>query len=236
MRYCYFLGLLLALLSLSPWCYAQTTPRVPVDDFIAELQQDRISTAGVTVVESELADRKRLIDSLCTYIDEHASKEAGTLSLSESASVSTAMQMLGDLQATEAVDVLVKHVTYLSLLDAIATSRNNRISDYPAMESLIRIGLPAFPSLFSTITTGTDTTHQEIIAYIFVKTLGRDEALAYLGVKGKLVFDKEKQAHITELQTMIEQHYSTRVRTLTLPFHLRPRTNTEDNTRPLPRQ
>ena len=176
--------------------------RVSVDEFLSLLQQQQMSSPKHDVALLEIQDRQKLITGICKYINQNDKQHKLIINVC----MTNAIELLGQLRATEAIPTLIDHLSFISALHAIAKpiGHNDKFYDFPALDALVHIGIPAFDPLIEKVAIDTDTTDINNIAQIFVRSLGLDESLAFLAAKESDIKTIQQKDSIEKLIKIIK--------------------------------
>lgn len=132
-------------------------------------------------------------------IDEHKEKiqeliqivQMNDIDKSRGGTLSIAIGLLKVYRAREATSVLISRLTFLPAPDGIAVIKDARTPPqeyYPAAQALIEIDDPKTPaSLSYRIGTSYDPFEREMAAYVILKMLGKERAIALLQASSKRV-------------------------------------------------
>lgn len=199
-KYVYFIGVaLLALLSIAisgaNYCWGQD--HTAGNPNIILLRSD-IPTDRDKAMKSIMEDRNVLIAKIeAIIIEKDKGDRKGTLY--------SAIKLLGDLHANEAIPLLVKHLTLEVFYKD--TKRTQPIEDrYPAVGALIKIGLPALKVLLTEIEISNDNKMSDLVSYIFIKDLGPAVAKKYVEERLNMQQDKLKRNRLKVLIDKIDKN------------------------------
>ncbi len=146
-----------------------------------------------------LQQRKELISSLINILKQGDKNAKGE----KRSSLVAAINVLGEMRATEAVDILVDYIKFQAIDELIIFDRLTPPSEiFPAVKALIQIGKPSFPPVLRALKESTD---EDVIllrwnsGWIILKVLGRKLGRTYLEDALQSETDPKKRARIEDL-------------------------------------
>ncbi len=180
----------------------------PVADKPGVLDELRSSDAGrrFTARRRILEDRKSLISGLIEIVrtapdDDGAEKVMPGLGLKR-----TAIEVLGAYRAEEAVPVLFGALKYRVAAGYGSTGDESNLSrNYPAAESLIKIGHPALERTWSRIQISDDPLEQQLCCWILCQIEGKETARRLLDEKAKTRTDRLQKARYEHARALLDE-------------------------------
>lgn len=144
--------------------------RSPIEGLVSPNVDERVATKHRLV-----AERQAIIKDLILLVKEPPEEAPGTRP--EHQSRALAIQLLGELRAAEAVDVLVAHLT---LKTPVSVGSLGQLigpgTNYPAAGSLARIGAPSLERAWYLIQMSDDPLTRKLCVWIVREVEGREVA------------------------------------------------------------
>jgi hypothetical protein len=158
--------------------------------------QERVLTKNQLI-----QDRQQLIKSLMAMVQKRTQYELYD-------QTTLAIELLGNMRAKEAVDILAENITLQPPLVNFEVPRKEET--FVAAVALVQIGNPAIPAMVRNITTSSDQVKREISTWVIQEILGTDLARASLTQTLANTEDQTSQERIKAALLYIESSGKTK--------------------------